>query len=72
MNEWDFIQRYSRLRPDRGSLALNDTADGACVFLDGKDCAIQAVKPRQCKGFPNTWNFLGWRDVCEAIPQSLP
>lgn len=69
MSEWDFIQRYTRLRPNRHGLALTDTESGACIFLDGKDCSIQPVKPRQCKGFPNAWNFPGWREVCEAIPQ---
>lgn len=68
MNEWDFIQRYTQLRPNRQGLALIDQGNGACVFLEGKDCAIQSVKPSHCKGFPNTWNFPGWRDVCEAIP----
>jgi Fe-S-cluster containining protein len=68
MSEWDFIQRYTRLRPDRRGLALTERATGACVFLEGNDCSIQAVKPHQCKGFPNTWNFPGWREVCEAIP----
>jgi hypothetical protein len=29
---------------------------------------VQEAKPIQCKGFPNTWNFPGWRAVCEAIP----
>jgi uncharacterized protein len=26
------------------------------------------VKPAQCAGFPNTWNFPGWHDVCKALP----
>ena len=37
-------------------------------MLDGNRCTIQAVKPIQCRGFPNQWNFPGWRKVCEAIP----
>ena len=41
------------------------------MLEDGKHCRIQAVKPRQCAGFPNTWNFPGWRDECEAIPVPL-
>jgi len=72
ITEWDFIQRYTRLRPDRGGLALTDTASGACIFLEGNACAIQPVKPLQCEGFPNTWNFPGWREVCEATPQPFP
>jgi Fe-S-cluster containining protein len=68
LSEWDFIQDYTRLRPNRSGLALTDSGNGACVFLKGRDCAIQAVKPAQCTGFPNQWNFPGWREVCEAVP----
>jgi len=76
VGEHDFIQRYTRLRPQRDGLALVDkgpatdgTYDHACVFLEGRDCRIQPVKPRQCAGFPNTWNFPGWREECEAVPR---
>ncbi len=27
----------------------------------------RAVKPQQCRDFPNGWNFPGWRNVCEAL-----
>jgi uncharacterized protein len=67
-SEWDFIQEFTRVRPAKDGLALLDKPNGECIFLDGRDCAIQAVKPRQCRGFPNEWNFPGWREVCEAIP----
>jgi len=68
LSENDFIQQFTRLRPDRQGLALTEMEDGACIFLGGGDCVIQPVKPHQCKGFPNTWNFPGWREVCEATP----
>jgi len=68
MSEFDFIQSHTRLRPNRQGLALVDQPDGACIFLKDRDCAIQSVKPEHCRGFPNSWNFLGWQDVCEAIP----
>jgi hypothetical protein len=68
MTEFDFVQKYTRLRPYKDGLSLVEKDDGACVFLDGRDCAIQTVKPDQCRGFPNAWSFPGWRDVCEAIP----
>lgn len=68
MDERDFIERYTRLRPDRRGLALIDKGNGECIFLDGRDCLVQAAKPEQCIGFPNKWNFPGWRDVCEAVP----
>ncbi len=67
LSEWDFVQTHTRLRPHRDGLALLDQADGACIFLDGRDCRVQAVKPLQCRGFPNVWNFPGWREVCEAV-----
>ena len=67
VEENEFIQHHTRLRPNRDGLALLDQEDGACVFLKGKECSIQAVKPQQCRDFPNGWNFPGWRNVCEAI-----
>ena len=67
VKEPDFIQTHTRLRPARDGLALIDKPHGECIFLEGRDCAIQPVKPQQCGGFPNAWNFPGWREVCEAI-----
>ena len=69
LSEREFIERYTRLRQYRDGLALLDKPNGECIFLDGRDCRVQADKPGQCSGFPNTWNFPGWREVCEAIPQ---
>ena len=68
LSEHEFIQRFTRLRPQRDGLALIDKPDGECIFLDGRDCRVQPVKPHQCRGFPNAWNFPGWRASCEAIP----
>jgi Fe-S-cluster containining protein len=70
LSEFDFIQRYARLRSYRDGLALLDKPGGACIFLEGGDCAVQPVKPAQCRGFPNRWNFPGWREVCEAVPMA--
>ena len=63
----EFIQRHTRLTPLRNGLALTDKPNGECYFLDGINCLLQACKPKQCVGFPNTWNFPGWRDICKAI-----
>ena len=75
LGEDDFIQRFTTLRPQRDGLALiqrppaaDGTEDHACIFLEGRDCIVQPVKPRQCAGFPTTWNFPGWRESCEAVP----
>jgi Fe-S-cluster containining protein len=72
LDEHDFIQRFTRLRAQRDGLALIDKPTGECGFLEGDACAIQAVKPEQCKAFPNRWNFPGWREVCEAVPSLVP
>ncbi len=69
MTEFEFIQEYARIRPQRDGLALKDKPNGECIFLDGVDCRVQLAKPIQCKGFPNTWSFPGWRTVCEAVPR---
>jgi uncharacterized protein len=66
--EVEFIQKYTRLTQDRRGLALTDKPNGECTFLQGNDCAIQPVKPRQCREFPNLWNFPGFERTCRAVP----
>lgn len=56
LSEADFIQEFTRLRWDRGGLALQEKSDGGCIFLDGDDCSVQPVKPQQCRDFPNLFN----------------
>jgi len=60
VSENDFIQQFMRLRPDRRGLALQEKPDGACLFLEGQNCAVQAVKPQQCRDFPNRWMDSLW------------
>lgn len=63
-----FTDQYARLNANRTGLSIIDKPNGECVFLEGLNtCLIQPVKPFQCKGFPNDWQFPGWRDICEAI-----
>ena len=64
----EFIDRHTRLRPDRRGLSLLEKPDASCEWLDGRDCRLQNVKPAQCRAFPNDWNFPGWREKCEAVP----
>jgi Fe-S-cluster containining protein len=68
MDEQTFIRKFTRLRANRTGLSLIEKDNHECVMLDGNSCRIHDVKPTQCAGFPNQWNFPGWRDVCEAIP----
>ena len=72
MEEEEFIQTHTRLRTDRQGLSLIEKKNHECVMLDGRDCRIQPVKPEQCRGFPNTWNFPGWEKICHAIPVAVP
>ena len=60
--------RHTRLRSDRQGLSLIEKANHECIMLAGAACRIHPVKPGQCAGFPNRWNFPGWREVCAAIP----
>ena len=71
VSEHDFIQQFTRLRPDKRGLALKDQPDGACIFLEGENCAVQPVKPQKCREFPNLWNFPGFEKVCHAIPRDV-
>jgi Fe-S-cluster containining protein len=64
--EFDFIQKYTRLAEDRQGLALQDKQNGECIFLQGNECVVNAVKPQQCRDFPNLWNFPGFQEVCRA------
>jgi len=68
LGEEDFIARFTRLTPQRSGLALLDKPNGECLYLENGGCLLQAVKPAQCIGFPNTWNYPGWQETCKAIP----
>ena len=67
MDPEDFLEEYVEVTPDRRGLTLISRPDHSCIFLEEPSkCLINEVKPIQCGGFPNTWNFAGWRDKCEA------
>ncbi len=71
LGEYEFIQRHTRLTQDRRGLALQEKLGGACVFLAGNDCAVQAMKPQQCRDFPNLWRQPEAENQCRAIPRTL-
>ena len=68
IDEAEFLDQFTRLRTNRQGLSLIEKKNHECIMLDGDSCRIHSVKPSQCAGFPNRWNFPGWRDLCEAIP----
>ncbi|MGB0992442.1 MAG: YkgJ family cysteine cluster protein [Akkermansiaceae bacterium] len=63
-----FIEQYTRLRTNRSGLSLIERENHECIMLEGNACRINPVKPYQCKGFPNRWNFPDWQKVCQAKP----
>jgi len=67
----DFVAKHTDLRLNRTGLTLKEKPNGECEFLNGIDCQINPVKPDQCAGFPNKWNFPGWKKTCEALPVPL-
>ncbi|RKX45497.1 MAG: YkgJ family cysteine cluster protein [Verrucomicrobia bacterium] len=56
LSEPEFIDRHTRLAPNRIQLALLDKVDGSCAFLEGDRCSIYAVRPEQCRSFPFAWS----------------
>lgn len=68
MEEDVFIQDFTRLRMNRNGLSLIERENDECIMLEDGCCKIQEVKPFQCKGFPNRWNFPDWQKVCQAKP----
>ena len=69
MSVEEFLEQHTRLTPDRQHLSLLEKENGECEYLitapDGlPGCAIEVVKPRQCRDFPDKWNFPNWRELC--------
>lgn len=67
LSEADFIAQFTRLRANRQGLSLVEKDNHECIMLEGDACRIHPVKPGQCEGFPNKWNFPGWRQLCQAV-----
>jgi uncharacterized protein len=64
----EFIEKFTKVTPDRRGLTIISKEDESCFFFEEpNNCKINDVKPSQCSGFPNTWNFPGWEEKCEAI-----
>ena len=68
MEPENFLDQYVGVTDDGESLTLISKPDESCILLDGKNhYMVNPVKPEQCSGFPNTWFFDGWQDICEAV-----
>jgi len=66
ITEQAFLEQYTRLRTNRQGLSLIEKSNHECIMLEGNSCRIHPEKPSQCAGFPNKWNFPGWRNICHA------
>ncbi len=65
MNEFDFIEKYTKLAVTRRGLSLIEKGDGTCIFYDFVEgCLINDVKPVQCSSFPWRWTCDGWDERC--------
>jgi Fe-S-cluster containining protein len=67
----EFLADHTEITPDRRHLSLREKANGECEYLAvGEDglarCLIENVKPRQCRVFPEKWNFPGWEKKCSG------
>lgn len=71
LSETEFIAQFARLTYYHHGLALVEKPNGECIFLRGNDCAVQPVKPQQCRNFPNLWRFPGFEFACSAIPRQV-
>ena len=72
ISEIEFFDAHTRLTPDRRHLSLIEKTDGSCEYLTVDDdglacCAIELVKPVQCRDFPEHWNFPDWQKLCGAF-----
>lgn len=69
----DFIANHTSVSPDRKCLVLNDAPDGACAMLTPSGaCAIQPVKPAQCRNFPHSWTNPNSESYCPALKSLNP
>lgn len=69
LSEGQFIDQYTRLQANRQGLALIDNPAGECIFFENGGCAVNSVKPQQCRDFPNKWSFPGFEKICKALPK---
>ena len=64
-----FLADHTRITPDRQHLSLCEKENGECEYLSTDSnglpcCLIERAKPRQCREFPEKWNFPGWQSKC--------
>jgi uncharacterized protein len=70
----DFVEQFTRApeiveHSEVGDLWLIDKPgpEQECIFLENNRCAINAVKPSQCIGFPLKWRTPDIMEYCEGM-----
>jgi Fe-S-cluster containining protein len=72
----EFCKKYTRMLGDRRALIEKKPKNGDydCIFLQGKQCQIYSVRPKQCQTFPwwkeNLASKKDWEDLakeCEGV-----
>lgn len=68
-----FTSKYTIVTADRRNLSLIEKENGSCIFFidEPAGCAINPVKPKQCRDFPHHWNFENWQEECESAKDLL-
>ena len=71
------LAEHTRITPDRQHLSLCEKANGECEYLSTDSqglpaCLIEKAKPRQCREFPEKWNFPGWQSKCAGRYEKIP
>ena len=66
--EQEFIDRHTRLAPNRRQLALLDQINGSCAFLEGDRCSVYESRPEQCRTFPFAWSV---QEGCPELDKLL-
>jgi len=71
MDEAAFIEHETELAPDRKTLMLRNTPEGACVYLTPENlCRINPVKPDKCRTFPFEWTNPDSSLVCPELERA--
>lgn len=68
IGEEEFIANETELAPDRKTLMLKNTEEGACAWLAADNrCRIHPVKPDKCRTFPFEWRNCDSHEICPGI-----
>ena len=63
-----FVNKYTELAPGRTGLVLAGDPQLPCLFLaENGLCRLHAVRPKQCRDYPERWRSAEIEAVCKAV-----